>query len=151
MVGSQFLDFASARSLALIAGVERKDVLLDRENKRAQATAQPLEGLTLAGYRELERRLERTVPGWTVELRPPLAALPEVTVGEDGLDAENATRLALIGWAAKRTGLRITLSGSDEALHELNAVLGEDARFIDTRSEGQGNAVSAAWSTTTAR
>lgn len=142
---------ALARSLALVAGVERKDVLLDRENKRAQATAQPLEGLTLAGYRELERRLERTVPGWTVELRPPLAALPEVTVGDDGLDAENATRLALIGWAAKRTGLRITLSGSAEALRALNAGLGEDVRFVDTRSQGQGNVVTAAWSTTTAR
>merc|ERR1711969_320948 len=59
---------ALGRSLALIAGVERKDVLLDRENRRARADARPLEGLTLAGYRELEQRLENSTPGWAVEL-----------------------------------------------------------------------------------
>ncbi|MBO6528380.1 MULTISPECIES: DUF389 domain-containing protein [unclassified Erythrobacter] len=141
---------ALARSLALIAGVERGDVLLDRENKRAQAAAQPLEGLTLSGYRELERRLERTVPGWTVELRPPLAELPDVTLGEEGLDAENAIRLALVGWAARRTGLRITLTGSEDALEAVRLGLGEDAKFVDLRAEGQGDTVSAAWSTASA-
>ncbi|MEX0342568.1 MAG: DUF389 domain-containing protein [Erythrobacter sp.] len=138
---------ALARSLALIAGVERGDVLLDRENKRAQATAQPLEGLTLAGYRELERRLERTTPGWTVELRPPLADLPDVTVGEEGLDAENAIRLALVGWAARRTGLRITLTGSETALEAVRLGLGDDAQFVDLRPEGRSDVVTSAWST----
>jgi uncharacterized hydrophobic protein (TIGR00271 family) len=136
-----------ARSLALIAGVDRQDVLLDRDNRRAQATAAPLEGMALAGYRELERRLERTAPGWTVELRPPLVSLPDLSVGEEGLDAENTRRLALIRWAAQRTGLRITLSGSEKAVETLTAALGDDRRWVDTRIEGSGSAVTAAWST----
>ena len=135
------------QSVALIAGVARKDVMLDRENQTVQATAQPLAGLTLSGYRQLEQRLERTTPGWTVDLRPPLVALPEVTVGEEGLDDANTSRVALIGWAARRTGLRITLSGSESALAAVTQALGADARYIDTRTSGAGNTVTAAWST----
>ena len=136
-----------AQSLALIAGVERKDVLLDRENQRAQAIAQPLEGLDLSGYRELERRLEQTTPGWTVELRPPLVPLPTVNVGEDGLDTNNAGRVALLGWAARRTGVRIALTGSQNALTAVTQALGDSARYFDTQVSGEGNSVTAVWST----
>ena len=136
-----------AQSLALIAGVERKDVLLDRENQRAQAIAQPLEGLDLSGYRELERRLEQTTPGWTVELRPPLVPLPTVNVGEDGLDTNNAGRVALLGWAARRTGVRIALTGSQSALTAVTQALGDSARYFDTQVSGEGNSVTATWST----
>ena len=136
-----------AQSLALIAGVERKDVLLDRENQRAQAIAQPLEGLDLSGYRELERRLEQTTPGWTVELRPPLVPLPTVNVGEDGLDTNNAGRVVLLGWAARRTGVRIALTGSQDALTAVTQALGDSARYFDTQVSGEGNSVTATWST----
>ncbi len=138
-----------AQSLALIAGVERKDVLLDRENQRAQAIATQLDGLDLSGYRELERRLERTTPGWTVELRPPLVPLPTITVGEDGLDSRNSSRVALIAWAARRTGVRITLTGSQEALQAVAEALGENVRYFDMESAGTGNTVSGTWSTAT--
>ena len=83
-------------------------------------------------------------------MRPPLAELPDVTLGEEGLDAENAIRLALVGWAARRTGLRITLTGSEDALEAVRLGLGEDAEFVDLRAEGQGDTVSAAWSTASA-
>lgn len=138
---------ALGRSLALIAGVQRKDVMLDRENQRAQASAQPLEGLALSGYRELEHRLEQTTPGWTVELRPPLANLPVVTVGEDGLDSDNARRVALIAWAAQRTGLRVTLTGSATALAAVQQALGDNARLVDTQTTENGDTVRASWST----
>ena len=138
---------ALAQSLALVAGVERQDVMLDRDNRRAQATAQPLEGTRLAGYRELERRLEQSTPGWTVELRPPLLPLPNLIVGEEGLDAENAMRLALVGWAAKRTGVKVTLTGSEKAVATAIAGLGGDARFVDTNISGSGNAVTTSWAT----
>ncbi|QYJ07507.1 TIGR00341 family protein [Qipengyuania flava] len=136
-----------AQNLALLAGVERSDVMLDRESRRAQAVAQPLEGLTLSGYRELERRLERSTPGWTVELRPPLAPLPDITVGEEGLDADNAIRLALVGWAARRTGVRVTLTGSEANIATLVAALGDDAAHVDTQVSGRGSRVATAWST----
>ena len=138
---------ALGQSLALVAGVERQDVMLDRDNKRAQATARPLEGLRLAGYRELERRLEQTTPGWTVQLRPPLLPLPDITVGEDGLDADNAMQLALVGWAAKRTGIPIMLTGSQRAIDVAIAGLGEDARFVQTTVSGSGSQVVTAWIT----
>lgn len=138
---------ALAQNLSLLAGVERQEVLLDRENRRAQANAQPLDGLRLAGYRELERRLEQTTPGWTVELRPPLLPLPDVTVGEDGLDAENAIRLALVAWAAERTGVRVTLRGSESAIATVTEGLGQDAGLVDTQVSGRGNTVTTAWST----
>jgi uncharacterized hydrophobic protein (TIGR00271 family) len=140
---------ALGRSLALIAGVERKDVLLDRENRRAWADARPLEGLTLAGYRELEQRLENSTPGWAVELRPPLSALPEISVAEDGLDSANAGRVALIAWAAQRSGVRVSLSGSEAALQAVTGALGDDTRLFDTRTEGEGNTVVADWSVAT--
>ena len=138
---------ALGQNLALIAGVERSDVLLDRDSQRAQAAARPLEGLTLAGYRELERRLESSTPGWTVELRPPLAVLPTIAVGDEGLDADNARRVALLAWAAQRTGLRITLSGGTDSVGAVTEALGSAAASFDTRASGNGNTVSAAWST----
>jgi hypothetical protein len=138
---------ALGQNLALIAGVERSDVLLDRDSQRAQAAARPLEGLTLAGYRELERRLESSTPGWTVELRPPLAVLPTIAVGDEGLDADNARRVALLAWAARRTGLRITLSGGSDSLDAVTEALGSAAASFDTRPGGNGDTVSAAWST----
>lgn len=138
---------ALGQNLALIAGVERSDVLLDRDSQRAQAAARPLEGLTLAGYRELERRLESSTPGWTVELRPPLAVLPTIAVGDEGLDADNARRVALLAWAAQRTGLRITLSGGTDSVGAVTEALGSAAASFDTRPSGNGDTVSAAWST----
>ncbi|MBX7481848.1 DUF389 domain-containing protein [Qipengyuania qiaonensis] len=138
---------ALGQNLALIAGVERKDVLLDRENQRAQAVARPLDGLGLSGYRELERRLERTTPGWTVELRPPLVSLPEIIVGEEGLDTRNAAQVALVGWAAERTGVRVTLTGSESALATVTQALGTTSSRVDTRQSGNENTVTASWST----
>jgi hypothetical protein len=104
------------------------------------------EGLTLSGYRELERRLAAQAPGWSVELRPPLLPLPDITVGEDGLDADNALRLALVGWAASRTGVRAVLTGSEGAIDTAVAGLGDDARFVETRVSGEGKTIAAAWS-----
>ncbi|MDP4573987.1 DUF389 domain-containing protein [Qipengyuania sp. G39] len=137
---------ALGERLALVAGVERSAVLVDRDNRRAVAQANTLEGLTLTGYRELERRLAAQAPGWSVELRPPLLPLPDITVGEDGLDADNALRLALVGWAASRTGVRAVLTGGEEAIDTAMAGLGDDARFVETRISGDGSTIATAWS-----
>ena len=47
---------ALSSQLALLAGTGREAVLIDRENRRAMVTARPLDGLTLAGWRQLESR-----------------------------------------------------------------------------------------------
>ena len=62
-------------------------------------------------------------------------------------DADNARRVALLAWAAQRTGLRITLSGGTDSVGAVTEALGSAAASFDTRASGNGNTVSAAWST----
>ncbi|QKG70719.1 DUF389 domain-containing protein [Erythrobacter mangrovi] len=133
-----------AQNLALIAGVERNDVMVDRESRRALATARPLEGLRLAGYRELERRLGRTTPGWTVQLRPPLQPLPTITLDGDKPDDSGTQALSLIEWAARRTGNPVALSGPEAALAPLVARLELAGIQVTSRAE-PGSIVTATW------
>ena len=135
-----------AQTLETVAGVNRSQVLLDREDQRAQVTMKPLDGLTLEGYRELEQRLEAATPSWTIALRPPLIALPTITIGSDGLDAANTKRTALLGWAATRTGVPIRLEGSEDALAAVRKALGNDASLFTFRTVDRGDRVTAAWS-----
>jgi uncharacterized hydrophobic protein (TIGR00271 family) len=100
--------------LALIAGVEETDVLTDREARRAMVTAQPLEGATLAAYRELETRISRTEPEWSIQLRPPARPLPSIAV-EDGEPTEaGLPAFSLAVWAGQRLLLPVLVSGQSE-------------------------------------
>ncbi len=134
-----------ARSLALVAGVERKEVLVDRENKRALATARPLAGLRLSGYRDLERRLSSAASGWTVELRPPVLPLPRISLEDGEPDEEGIQALRLVEWAAKRTGNAILLTGPANALEPVSERLRKAGIIVSTRV-GPGNAIEADWS-----
>lgn len=98
-------------ALALVAGVDETDVLVDRQRRRALVRARPLPGATLDAYRLLEERAGRQVPDWTVELVPPARPLPTVRFdgeapGDGGDDA-----IALAAWAAKRVGAPLILTG----------------------------------------
>ena len=130
--------------MALIAGVKRKDVMLDRENRIVMATARTLPGLSLAGYRELEGRVSAEAPGWTVMLRPPTLPLPAITLEEGKPDDRGAASMALVDWAARRTGNRVELAGPDEAVAPLAASLREQGVEVVTVSE-QSGVVSARW------
>ena len=98
--------------LALIAGVEQGQILVDRDNKRARVAATPLPGAELAAYRLLERRVARIEPGWSITLVPPAAALPDISFGDDD-KPDDGGQAALIDaiWAAKRLGLAIDVRG----------------------------------------
>ncbi len=136
-----------AQRLALVAGVERKDVLVDRENQRAIATARPLPGLTLAGYRQLESRIAVDTPGWKIELRPPLAALPSLGL-EDGAPSESAEQaLDLIGWAASRTGVGVELEGPAPATQDIAEKLSAKASSVTTKVTPNAESVRASWTT----
>ena len=130
--------------MALVAGVQRKDVMLDRENRIVMATARTLPGLSLAGYRELEGRVSAEAPGWTVMLRPPTLPLPAITLEEGKPDDRGAASMALVDWAARRTGNRVELAGPDEAVAPLAASLREQGVEVVTVSE-QSGVVSARW------
>lgn len=132
--------------MSVAAGVKRDDVMLDRDTQRIAATAQPLPQLSLDGYRALEKRVGAGVPGWTVELRPPLIALPTIIVNEDGLDDANRERLSLILWAARRTGVHPKLTGSEDAIAVLVAELGANRSRVELDPSGSGNEVIATWS-----
>lgn len=106
---------ALATRLALVAGVSEDEVTVDRTRRRATVRAERLEGATLAAYRALEQRIAATEPDWTVELLPPIGALPDV-IGwdQDGPTPEGAQALSVVEWAANRINLPIVLTGPEE-------------------------------------
>ena len=135
---------ALADRMALVAGIKREDVMLDRENRRVMAKARALPGLSLAGYRELEGRVSSEAPGWTVMLRPPALPLPSVTLSEGKPDDAGNAALALIDWAARRTGIRVELAGPGAATGALAETLRQQGVEVVTTTE-RGSQVSARW------
>lgn len=134
-----------AARLAIIAGASEEDVLVDRDRRRALVTARPLEGATLATYRELERRIAEGERDWSIALRPPLLALPPVEVS-DGEPTEAGLRsLGLAVWAAKRTGLPLRVSGSDAAAQAVIDVLAEQGVAATRVPGGGGETVALRW------
>lgn len=133
-----------AERMSLVAGVSREDVMIDRENRRVMATAKPLPGLTLSGYRELERRVAAEIPGWTVMLRPPSLELPQITLDDGAPDEDGVKALALIGWAARRTGNTVLLSGPENTVAAIAEQLAEAG--VEAMIEpGQGPGITARW------
>ncbi len=115
-----------AQRLALVAGVDESDVLVDRTRRKAMVRAQRLEGATLAAYRALEMRIAATEPEWEVELLPPLADLPaSIPFGEDGPTMEGSRALSVIEWAAGRVDVPVVLSGRAEDGERAAAILAE--------------------------
>lgn len=102
-----------AQRLALVAGVDEGDVVVDRSRRRAMVRAQRLDGATLAAYKALEQRISATEPEWSIELLPPAAELPAaIAFGEDGPTDEGVRALSVIEWASQRIELPIILSGN---------------------------------------
>ena len=135
-----------AERLALVAGVDPGDVLVDRERRRAVVTALPLDGATLATYRELEARIAEDASNWRVELHPPARPLPEVEM-EDGEPTEGGKNaIALIAWAAKRVEAPIELAGTQADSAAVESLLAEEGVGVRIGSEGApANRVSARW------
>ena len=120
----------TTEQLALIAGVDQGNVLLDRDHQRAVVTAKPLPETGLEAYRTLEQRVSAAATGWSVELIPPPAPLPQVSFaapeakpasdqGDKGYDkptgptpdaaGERAIQTAI--WGAQRLHVPIGVSG----------------------------------------
>jgi uncharacterized hydrophobic protein (TIGR00271 family) len=150
-----------AERLALIAGTRSDAVTIDRENRRALVTAQPLDGLTLAGYRALETRAAAQAPDWTIMLRPPILDLPEIALGEAAsesetegdaeevlpLTSEGQAALDLIVWAGSRTDVPIALTGSPDAVETIAKTLeAQGISVVRGDSAAAGDTVAARWS-----
>lgn len=133
-----------AERLALIAGVSSDDVLVDRQRRVATVTARPLDGASLAAYRELERRIAASEPDWSIRLRPPARPLPAIAYNGEELTESGARALALVGWAGQRVGVPIVLSGP-EAQVDLAAETLEERGVTVRRQLGGNGVVTAAW------
>lgn len=136
---------ALGSKLALIAGVEESAVVIDRQNRRALVKASALEGLGLAGYRELERRVAQTEPEWSILLEPPARSLPSIAF--DGADPEEAgtDAIALIAWAAQRVGAPVILSGTDTQTRRAAELLQEQGVSVRRETSGAAGRVIARW------
>jgi hypothetical protein len=106
----------AAADLALIAGTEQSAVRMDPALRRLTASAAPLPGLGLAGYRALEARAGAALPGWTIALSPPAdAGLPAIAIRAGVVDV---AALDVAGWASARLGRTITVAGGTSAQRE---------------------------------
>lgn len=100
--------------LALIAGTDRAAVKADGAARTLTATAAPLPGMGLAGYRMLEARAENALEDWKVRLAPAAeATLPVIAVTHGVVDG---AALDLAGWASNRTARKLTVQGGSPAL-----------------------------------
>ncbi|WP_246021739.1 DUF389 domain-containing protein [Alteraurantiacibacter aquimixticola] len=140
---------ALAERLALIAGVTTDDVTVDRERRRATVTARPLEGATLAAYRQLESRI---VAGqqedWDIRLTPPLRDLPTLTFANGELSPEAQEALGLAEWAAARIELPIRLEGRRDAVEAARLAFEERGIEVQTQPGRAGfSDVTLSWST----
>ncbi|MBX7458492.1 DUF389 domain-containing protein [Qipengyuania sp. 1NDH17] len=131
--------------MAMAAGVERGDVMLDRDTRRIGATARPLPGLSLEGYRELERRVAGDTPGWTVRLRPPPLGLPPLALGDDGRVVSGQVAEGTVAWAAKRIDLPLALRGPEEPVQALATRLRAEGIAIEQVEVANGDRIEIRW------
>ncbi|WP_343520011.1 DUF389 domain-containing protein [Sphingomonas sp.] len=118
----------AAEQLALVAGVTPDAVLIDRDARRAVATAAPLPDAGIGVYRALEARVAASAQDWTITLTPPAAALPNVAM-RDGKPDPDALAAAI--WGAQRLNLPIGASGPGaEAIVEALRAAGVGARAV---------------------
>ncbi|MFN2099061.1 DUF389 domain-containing protein [Altererythrobacter sp. MF3-039] len=136
---------ALTSQLAIIAGVERKDVTIDRGNRRALVSAKPLDELGLAGYRTLESRVASQLPGWTIQMRPPLMPLPNIALEDGAIAPGEAQDVALLIWAGQRTGTAIALEGPAEPVAVLAGQLREAGVSVVVEPQNPRDRIATRW------
>ncbi|RZM34819.1 MAG: DUF389 domain-containing protein, partial [Sphingomonas sp.] len=92
------------KMIALVTGIAADDVTIDRDHRRATASAAALPGATVATYRTLEARSAAETEGWSVVIVPPQGPLPEIAFADnvDALDGTARSAVATSIWAARR-------------------------------------------------
>lgn len=99
----------AARDLALIAGIDPSAVRVEEASKLLVATAAPLPGLGLSGYRALEARATRALAGWRIALVPDAdVSAPGIRIRDGVIDSED---LDLGGWGSMRLARTLSVDG----------------------------------------
>jgi uncharacterized hydrophobic protein (TIGR00271 family) len=137
---------ALAERLATVAGVNADDVVIDRERRIALVTARPLDGASLATYRELEQRVAAEEPEWSIRLRPPALSLPAVAFAKGQPTDRGAQALDLIAWAGQRVGAPIIVTGPSGEVQTVAEALGKQNIAVVRRAGGRGP-LSVRWGT----
>lgn len=130
--------------LALIAGVAPAAVAVDPGDRTLRATAAPLPGLGLAGYRALEARADRLLTQWRILLAPPDdAQLPTIPIEQGVVDIAALDALA---WGAARLDRTLVIDGGTPAQRRVVA-----AALVTRGAQGvagvAGGRLRASWQT----
>ncbi|MBY6015864.1 DUF389 domain-containing protein [Qipengyuania gaetbuli] len=131
--------------LAMVAGVPKTEVTVDRDNRRAVAKASQLPGLTLDGWRMLEGRVDAGMPGWTIELHPPMLPLPAITLIDGQPDEAGKVAMDVIAWAAERRALGVVLAGRGEAFDSVATALRAKGVTLTQTDGGSANRIEVRW------
>ncbi len=129
--------------LALVAGVNSAQVLIDRDTKRARVIATPLPGAEIGTYHLLETRAAAVAPDWTVDLVPPAVDLADVTFDGDAPDQAGRSALTEAIWGAKRLGLAINVRGP--ATQSKTVIDALTAAGVSANRLGGGRTLSLSW------
>lgn len=112
---------AIRNQLAVSAGVSPEEVVLDQTARRARI--QVSGALPLMAWRELEQRLDASLPGWDVQLVPPVGPLPQVgfEAGSAVLSPAAEAGVDRLGWALARWGVSRAVVTGRAASNEADA------------------------------
>ncbi|MEO9633244.1 MAG: DUF389 domain-containing protein [Parasphingorhabdus sp.] len=112
--------------LALVAGVSDDDVIIDTAKRRAMVMAKQLPGASLETYYILEQRISAEMQDWSINIQPPAIPLPSVMVRNDEISISSQRQLDLVIWAARRSPLGLSMTGSEADLAIVAKALGAD-------------------------
>lgn len=132
--------------LALIAGNDGARAEADPATRTLRATAAPLPGLGMAGYRALEARAQRTLTAWQVQLSPPAdAPLPSIPIDAGVIDSGALDSAA---WGSARLGRAIAVDGGTVSQRRAVAT-GIVARGGTAAAGSAGGALRLGWAAAT--
>ena len=135
-----------AERLSLVAGVSEDELTIDRQRRRAIVRARPLDGATLATYRELELRIAATEPEWSIELTPPKLGLPQVSLTDGELDQAGIEAVQLIAWASRRLNMPVEVTGPNGQVETVATTLSDAGITVTAVPLRRSNVVQARWS-----
>ncbi len=117
-------------NLALVAGVEQDDVIVDTSKRRAIVMAKPLPGASLQTYYALEQRMVKQMPDWAINIQPPPAILPDLVIAENELTSASKQRLEWISWAALRSPMAMRMTGAKADMDIIASELAKQNLFL---------------------
>ena len=93
----------------------------------------------------LEGRVDAGMPGWTIELHPPMLPLPAITLIDGQPDEAGKVAMDVIAWAAERRALGVVLAGRGEAFDSVATALRAKGVTLTQTDGGSANRIEVRW------